>query len=626
MSWPPDVDGSPFSVRPWIPAGPGARLLSAAIDRVLGLAVLRDLHRQGDWSNEAGFAADALRALDVTLDVTGAFAAVPPAGPLLVVSNHPFGCLDGLAVVAAMRRVRPDVKVLANRWLAAVPGMRSMLVGVELFGPAARAVNAAPLRAALAWLQGGGCLVVFPAGEVAHRVTPDGALSVDGAWHSHVGTLAARSGADVLPVLVPGANRARFRLAGRVHPLLRTALLPRELLARRGSRVRVVVGDPIAASVVARLPSEDRAAYLKARTYLLAPAVTSSRDATYAAPVPAHAVAPAQDATAVAADVAALPPDRLLAEAGHLRVYCAEASELPHVLPEIGRLRELTFRGVGEGTGRAADLDAFDAHYRHLFLWDAERARVAGAYRLAVTTDVLSARGAEGLYTRTLFRYDGRLLDEIGPALELGRSFVCEEYQRGFAPLLALWRGIGTFVARRPEIRRVFGAVSISSRYDSLSRQLLVRFLSTAARRHRASRLVEPMRPPTPAPGHAAVLETAAVTSLEGVASLLAAIEPDGKSVPVLVRQYLNLNARLLAFSVDPSFGDALDGLMLADLLEVPRPMLDRLMGREGAASFLEYHSAPRTAGRETSGRGMKRWWRTRGRVLVAPRIPELSR
>jgi putative hemolysin len=606
MSWPRGVDGAAFSVRPWIPGGPGARLLSAAIDRVLGLAVLRDLHEHGDWSSGAGFAADALRTLDVTLDVTGPLAAAPSAGPLLVVSNHPFGCLDGLAVVAAMRRVRPDVKVLANRWLTAVPGMRPMLVGVELFGPTARAVNAAPLRAALAWLRRGGCLVVFPAGEVATRVTPDGALSIDGPWHSHVGVLAAKSGADVLPVLVPGANRTRFRLAGLVHPLLRTALLPRELLARRGTRVRVIVGESIEASVVARLPADDRAAYLKARTYLLAPSVTSSRGAARVACLAAQDVAPAQDPAAVAADVAALPPDRVLAEAGHLRVYCAEAAELPHALPEIGRLRETTFRAAGEGTGRAADLDAFDAHYRHLFLWDAARSRVAGAYRLAVTTDVLPAHGPEGLYTRTLFRYDGRLLDQIGPALELGRSFVCDEYQRGFAPLLTLWRGIGAFVARRPEIRRVFGAVSISSRYDSLSRQLLVRFLSSAARRHRASRLVEPLRPLVPAPGHEAMLESAAVTSLEGVASLLAAIEPDGKSVPVLVRQYLNLNARLLAFSVDPSFGDALDGLMLADLLDVPRPMLDRLMGREAAAAFLEYHARGSGAPDQERAPGMR--------------------
>jgi hypothetical protein len=295
-----------------------------------------------------------------------------------------------------------------------------------------------------------------------------------------------------------------------------------------------------------------------------------------------------------------------------MQVYCAPAFELPHVLPEIGRLREVAFRAVGEGTGRGVDLDRFDAHYWHLFAWDARQHAIAGAYRLGVTSEILPRHGAAGLYTRTLFDYDERLLAEIGPAVELGRSFVREEYQREFAPLLALWRGIGAFVARRPECRRVFGAVTISSRYDSLSRQLLVRFLSAAARRHEAARLVRPLRPLPSYPRGAAWLETATVTSLEGIAGLLAAIEPDGKTVPVLVRQYLNLHARLLAFSVDPAFGDALDGLMLADLMEVPRPMLNRLMGRDAAEAFLARHvpaepsAVPRLGGRHRAGMGLE--------------------
>jgi putative hemolysin len=572
-----------------LPALPGARLAARAVDRLLGLSTLQALYEAAPPEGLDEFPDAALRALDIPLDVVGHVASVPAAGALVAVANHPFGCLDGLAAVAALRRVRPDVKVLANRWLEAIPEMRPFLVGVELFSSATRRSNAAPLRAAIGWLRAGGCLVVFPAGEVAHRVT-DRTLSIDGPWHAHVGTLVEKSGAVVLPVFLPGANRALFRLAGRVHPLLRTALLPRELLARRGSHVRVVVGEPIDSSAVTRLPAADRGAYLKTRTYLLAPNVRASQAMPAASGRDRCPIAPAQDPDDLAGDVAALASERLVAESATLRAYCAPAAELPHVLPEIGRLREVTFRAAGEGTGLAADLDAFDAHYWHLFLWDEARRRIAGAYRLGVTTDILKEHGAAGLYTRTLFRYDDRLLAEVGPAIELGRSFVCDDYQRGFAPLLALWRGIGTFVGRRPECRRVFGAVSISSRYDSLSRQLLVRFLSSAARRHRASRLVEPLRPLAASPGHAAVLETATVTSLEGIAGLLAAIEPDGKGVPVLVRQYLNLNARLLAFSVDPSFGDALDGLMLADLVDVPRAMLDRLMGRDRAAAFLAHH------------------------------------
>ncbi len=295
----------------------------------------------------------------------------------------------------------------------------------------ARTSNAGSLRAAHDWLAGGGCLLTFPAGEVAHHVTESG-VALDGAWHRHVSALAVKSGADVLPVFVAGTNRLRFRAAGRLHPWLRTALLPRELLARRGSQVRLVIGEPIAATSLSRLPPADRAPYLKTRTYLLAAAIATVRQ-RLAPPVPApRPTAPPADPACLAWDLEQLASDRLLTVSGGLQVYCAPASELPHVLPEIGRLREVTFRAAGEGTGRARDLDGFDSTYWHLFAWDASKRRIAGAYRLGVTDEIVPSQGASGLYTSTLFHYDDRLLREIGPAIELGRSFVAEDYQRAF--------------------------------------------------------------------------------------------------------------------------------------------------------------------------------------------------
>jgi putative hemolysin len=563
------------------------RLLAGGVDRILGLRTLQRMFEALGPVPCETFPARALEALQVAVESEGGL--VPADGPLVIVANHPFGCLDGLAALAHVALARKDVRVLANRWLTSIPPLRHWLAGVDIFGGQdSRLSNATSLRAALAWLENGGCLIVFPAGEVAHREGPGG-MALDGTWHTHAATLAVRARADVLPVCIGGTNRRAFRWAGHVHPLLRTALLPRELLARRGRPVRLVVGEPIPARAVEQLPVADRASYLRARTYLLASSFVKAHRNDRPAIVRAAPVAPPVSPSLVADDIERLRPDRLVNETGSLAVYCARASELPHVLSDIGRLRETTFRSVGEGTGQPRDLDAFDEWYWHLFAWDRQARAIAGGYRLAVTTDILPVHGVSGLYTRTLFEYDERLLREIGPALELGRSFVCERYQRGFAPLLALWKGIGTFVAQRPECSRVFGAVSISSRYDTLSRQLLVSFLSSAARRHRAARLVRPLRPMRPSAAHGSLVETATVTSLEGLSSLLAAIEPDGKSVPVLVRQYLNLNARLLGFSVDPSFGDALDGLMLADLTEVPRPMLRRIMGADNASRFLTH-------------------------------------
>jgi putative hemolysin len=280
----------------------------------------------------------------------------------------------------------------------------------------------------------------------------------------------------------------------------------------------------------------------------------------------------------IAANIHALQ-NRLLLEGGTYKVFCAPASELPAILPEIGRLRELTFRHAGEGTGSARDLDRFDETYEHLFVWDHARKEIAGAYRIGAT-DVVARNGVEGLYTRTLFDYDTRLLDQIGPALELGRAFVQPQYQRDFSPLLLLWKGIARLVASSGRYSRLFGVVSISDRYNSTSRQLLVKFLQTHRFDADLGQLVRAKNPP--APPRDANAEVTMITSLEDVSSVVRRIEPDGKDIPVLLRQYLKLNAKLLGFTVDRDFGNVIDGLVVVDLAKVEPRILARFMKGSG--------------------------------------------
>ena len=516
------------------------------------------------------FAARALAALDVSVRVEGAN--IPASGPLVVVANHPFGALDGLALLDILGRVRPDVRLLGNRWLARLPELRPHLLCVNVFGGrAAVHRNALAIREAMQWLAQGGCVALFPAGEVAHSVAADGRV-VDSPWSGAAGELAVRAGATALPVFFEGANSRLFRAAGRVHPLLRTVLLPRELNAKRGSRVTVRIGAPIAAAeLAARTRARERAAFLRSTVEALANPP--------AAPVP---VALRGAASAVAADIAGLGAPLL--ESGAYQVFCAGARQLPSALLEIGRLREIAFRAVGEGTGRDRDLDRFDLIYRHLFVWDRERQEIAGAYRLGATDDIVASSGIAGLYTRTLFDYGEPLLAEIGPALELGRSFVAAAYQRDFSPLLLLWKGISRFVARHPRYRRLFGVVSISDAYESTSRQLLIKFLQTTRFDADLGRLVRAKNPPPPPRG--GLVERVTVERLEDVSALIRGLEPDGKDMPVLIRQYLKLNAKLLGFSVDPAFGNVLDGLVVVDLDDVEPAILARYMGRDEAAAF----------------------------------------
>jgi putative hemolysin len=298
-------------------------------------------------------------------------------------------------------------------------------------------------------------------------------------------------------------------------------------------------------------------------------------------------------ADVVAREVESLPASALLVESGVWRVFSVEGGSAPSLLQEIGRLRELTFRAAGEGTGQSRDLDRYDTHYQHLFVWRRDLRRVAGAYRVARTDRVVGQRGLSGLYTRSLFRYPRRLLGELGPALELGRSFVAPEFQRDFQPLLLLWRGIGRLVANDPRYRVLFGPVSISAEYGQVTRELLARFLLANRSSARLRGLVRPRRPlgHDVALGADALVRSIVASRMDDVDEIVRELEAGQRGLPVLLRQYLKLNARLLGFSVDPSFGHVLDGLVVVDLLDVERPLLARYLGKDGAARFLSYHT-----------------------------------
>jgi putative hemolysin len=289
----------------------------------------------------------------------------------------------------------------------------------------------------------------------------------------------------------------------------------------------------------------------------------------------------AVDRNILVSEVAALAPEQRLFQAGDLEVYVTPAQAIPAVLEEIGRLRELTFRAVGEGTGKSTDMDGFDARYLHLFVWNAANQEIVGAYRLA-GTDV-----TRDLYTATLFNYTGNFLDKLGPALELGRSFVRPEYQRGFAPLLALWKGIGAYVARNPRYKTLFGPVTISNQYQVMSRELMVTFLERNASLRDWASLISSRNPfqrrsriPLP---------TATGFDIEDLSDCVADLEPTRAGVPLLLRQYLKLGGKLLGFNVDREFSDALDGLIVVDLTKTEPRLLERYLGQAEAAEFLKH-------------------------------------
>jgi putative hemolysin len=576
------------------------RLIEGPVEKVLSLGAINQayarslsLQQQGE---DRDYFSTVLRTLDISYQLSDEDRAkIPTSGPVLVVANHPFGALDGVILGDILTGVRPDVRLQGNHLLASVRQVREHIISVDPFGgPAAARANIAPLKACLRWLKQGGLLGTFPAGTVSHLRVREGCIS-DPPWHRSVAALVRRTGATVVPVFFEGRNSMMFQLAGLIHPSLRTVLLPKELLKRSHSRLSVFVGRPIGPDKVARYPDDDVLVdYLRWKTYLLKhrespvrPRFQPGARGRKAVPAPEQPLAEAVPAPVLAAEVAGLPAEALLCGQGDYQVFISEAARIPQLLQEIGRLREKTFREVSEGTGQALDLDRFDPSYLHLFMWNRAASEIVGSYRLGRVDELLAGQGVRGLYTSSLFKYNQGFLERLGPAIELGRSFVRKEYQRKPASLALIWRGIGEFLVRHPRYKVLFGPVSISKDYQGLSRRLMVEFLDRKRGDENLAGLVKPKNPPRERLDRQerAVLESL-VKDVEDISTLVSEIEDDGRGVPVLLKHYLRLNARLLGFNVDESFGDCIDGLIVVDLNTTDPKILKRFMGEAGYAIF----------------------------------------
>lgn len=527
--------------------------------------------------------------------VRGSMEQIPREGPLLIVANHPFGGIEGLVLLKLLMQVRPDVKIMANQLLEQLAELRANMIFVNPFGGGeATARNVAPLRQCLRWLKQGGALGMFPAGEVAHFDLK--AMKVrESGWHPSMALLLRHSRASVLPVFFEGANGPLFQVAGLVSPVLRTALLPREVLSKAGQTIRMRIGKTVPFEKLDSLRNdEEMAHYLRMRVNVLG-AECRRRHGIRLPAWPrrrTEAVAEAVQAERMKVEVKRLPEDQKLVSAGDYQVFIAAAGQIPGVLREIGRLREITFREAGEGTGLNLDLDRFDGFYQHLFVWKQETAEVVGAYRLGLTDKIIPQYGLDGLYTRTLFKYGWEFMAALDPAIEIGRSFVRKEYQRKHLPLLLLWKGIGRFVADHPKYHRLFGTVSMSNAYSKTSRDLVASFYAQENGGKSDAKMV---RPRVPVRINRELMGDVRagrcrIPDLEALSDMVSEVEADGKGIPVLMRQYHKLGGRVLACNVDPKFNMAMDAMLEVDLLGADRRLLELYMG-ERTGEYLAFHA-----------------------------------
>ena len=492
-------------------------------------------------------------------------ASIPACGRLLIIANHPSGALDALALLQAVGRVRRDVRIVANDMLALIEPLDGLLLPVRILGGRPRADSVRAIEEAL---DSGQCVIVFPAGEVS-RLGWRGVR--DSRWRQGFLRFARNTGAPVLPVRIEARNTALFYGTSTLSRAAATALLPREMYARRAQPLRLHVGA--LRWVDANAEPARTLRHMRTQLYSLGKAAAAP-----AVPAPlAPPVATAELAKAIAGT------ELLGRTSDGKQILLARLGVGSALLTEIGRLRELAFRKVGEGTGRSTDIDRFDLHYQHILVWDAPNGRVAGAYRVASGAEMLARHGLAGLYTASLFRYADDAVPRLAEGLELGRSFVAPEYW-GSRSLDYLWQGIGAYLRHYPNVRDLFGAVSVSAALARPAREPLVadyhRYFGSE---HELAASLRPFAYVAAPPCFGGLDADAAFAVLKDNLDAL------GAKVPMLYRQYTELcepgGARFLAFGVDPDFSDSIDGLIEIDLHRIRSRKRQRyLQARELAA------------------------------------------
>ena len=506
----------------------------------------------------------ALRHLQLKYEADDGAARIPAKGRLLIVANHPSGALDALALLDLVGKVRRDVRIVANDMLSLVEPLSELLLPLRILGGSAGVDG---LRAIERALEDEQCVIVFPAGEVS-RLGPRGVR--DTRWRRGFLRFARRAGAPVLPARIAARNSSLFYGLSALYKPASTALLAREMYARRHRPLRLRVGEPLDVAEAA----DDEATLRRIRRTLYG--LGRRRTAAVAGPEPlAAAVDPRTLWMAIEST------ELLGATSDGKQIRLAQCAAGSLLLQEIGRLRELTFRQVGEGTGRSRDLDAFDPHYQHILVWDAAAMRIAGAYRVARGAQVLARAGLAGFYTASLFRYADDAIPRLAEGMELGRSFVVPDYW-GSRSLDYLWQGIGAYLQRFPGVRYLYGAVSISAALPRSAREQLVAYYQHYYGSEDAlAASTRPFRYFAAPPSFDGLDAATAYDVLKANLSTL------GVGVPMLYKQYTDLcepgGARFLAFGIDTDFSDAIDGLIEVDLHRIRPAKRRRYLRRPGA-------------------------------------------
>jgi putative hemolysin len=512
-----------------------------------------------------------LQRLNITIEVDEKeLKNIPKEGGFVTVSNHPYGALDGIILMRLIYAQRPDYRLMANYLLQKVEPLKELFIPVNPFqneGHDER--NIAGFRKIITLLNADTPVGFFPSGEVSTWQMNKRKIT-DKPWDKSVVRLLKKAEKPIVPIYFEGGNSRLFHTLGLIHPLLRTAKLPSEFLNMQGAVIKLRIGKPILPSEAEQFTDYNTyGRYIRARLYALQQPIDVKRffrSSIKSEVTKNEEIAPPISTEKLVQDVAQLEANDMLFDMSKFKVYYVSAAKIPNIIQEIGRLREITFREVGEGTGRSFDLDEYDLYYQHLFIWNAEKNELVGSYRVGMGKEVSQKYGKKGFYLNTLFKWEDTFMEVMGSAMELGRSFVRKEYQRHPYSLYLLWRGIASLIIKYPEYRYLVGPVSISNGYQKISKNLIVSFIAKNYFNHTLAQQVKARKKYKIHKLNADdSLDLLQGTSVEQLDAVIAGIEPGQLKMPVLLKKYLKQNARIIGFNVDPSFNNCLDGFMILD-------------------------------------------------------------
>jgi putative hemolysin len=563
---------------------PGGVIIAKSLMQIFRYNRLNRVYSSIYESDPVAFINSILEHLDIRYDVPAKdLENLPRSGPYVTVSNHPFGGIDALILLKILMSTRPDVKEMANFLLKQIDPLKNLIIPVEPFS-SYRDVRSAfmGIKEAVSYVNAGHVVAVFPAGEVS-TYQSESNIIVDREWQETVIRIIKMANVPVVPIYFHGTNSRWFHILGRIHPLLQTAKLGSEIINKKHKTIRVRIGKPL--SVREQGEFSDIAQfsrYLRARTYSLGSALEAKPfflESRHRRSRKQEPVAEPVDRMVLREEFNSIQQPYELFAAKNYSVLFAPTRLIPNFIKEIGRLREITFRAVGEGTNRGTDIDEYDFYYHHLIIWDRDTDSVIGAYRIGKGKEILSLYGMKGFYISSLFRIKKTFEPILNEALELGRSFIVPEYQRKPMSLFLLWKGLLTVLIKHAEYRYLIGPVSISNEFSDFSKSLLVEFIMN---HYYDADLAEYIRPRRKFNLHAdkrfdrGIFINSAENDINRVEKVVSDVE-SGYKIPVLLKKYLEINARIIGFNVDPDFNNCLDGLMILDVYNIPHDFVRAL-------------------------------------------------